>query len=84
MAYAALVSLIHILDQIEHPAPHPILVKEQHIEFGFKEPEDLQSLIRDTAYAAEDIIESDIVRHIYVDSASKKEHISAVFCQQMR
>lgn len=103
MAYAALVSLIHILDQIQHPSPHPLLVNEHHIEFEslhenisflldflednsqkrFKEPEDLQSLIRDTAYAAEDIIESDIVRHIYADSDSKKEHISAVFCQHM-
>ncbi|KAI3463675.1 hypothetical protein Pfo_020338 [Paulownia fortunei] len=99
-AYAALVSLTHILDQILHPPPalQIIVVREQieslreqvsflidflenHPSRRNKEIEDLEARIADAAFAAEDIIESNVMNQIREKYEISREKISTLLCQ---
>ncbi|KAH6773384.1 hypothetical protein C2S51_011788 [Perilla frutescens var. frutescens] len=99
-AYAALVSLTQIINQIQHHHPHPPipLEKEQiesltekisffqeflechtfHIGYS-KEADGLENRIADSVYAAEDIIESQIMDQILAGSTTQgRKRISTV------
>ncbi|KAI3463672.1 hypothetical protein Pfo_020335 [Paulownia fortunei] len=99
-AYAALVSLTHILHQILHPPPalQIIVVREQieslreqvsflidflenHPSRRNKEIEDLEARIADAAYAAEDIIEYNVMNQIREKYEISREKISTLLCQ---
>ncbi|KAI3463680.1 hypothetical protein Pfo_020343 [Paulownia fortunei] len=102
-AYAALVSLTHILHQILHPPPtHQIIIDREQIEslqekvsflIDFlenyssrrsKEIEDLETRIADAAYAAEDIIESNVMNQILAKSLIDKEKCSILLCEDIQ
>ncbi|XP_047947300.1 putative late blight resistance protein homolog R1B-16 [Salvia hispanica] len=98
-AYAALVSLMHLIDDIEnHPSPPISLNKHQtrsltqNVHFlqeflqAYKSPvsdsdeaDPLEMRIADAAYAAEDVIESHIVRKIQLDRSSKAAKTGSFF-----
>ncbi|KAG8372160.1 hypothetical protein BUALT_Bualt12G0037600 [Buddleja alternifolia] len=83
-AYAALVSVMHTIDQIQlHPSP-PISLDQKQVESltenitflqDFLEfyPHDLESRISDAAHSAEDLIESAIVDRIHGVSTSNSD-----------
>ncbi|KAI3455561.1 hypothetical protein Pfo_012224 [Paulownia fortunei] len=91
-AYAALVSLMHIMEQIQHRSPISLdkkQIESLHKRVSFlqefledyshgasKEEEGLMSRIADAAYAAEDITESHIVDQILGGSPSAGEKSS--------
>ncbi|KAL0341512.1 UNVERIFIED_CONTAM: putative late blight resistance proteinR1B-16 [Sesamum calycinum] len=97
MAYAALVSLMHNLEDGRYPAQCPTILNRDLIEslrekFGFlqeflqdysqrssKDVESLERRIRRAAYAAEDVIES-----IVVKSTVDSDMSSAPFCEEMQ
>ncbi|XP_047946966.1 uncharacterized protein LOC125193246 isoform X2 [Salvia hispanica] len=98
-AYAALVSLMHLIDDIEnHPSPPISLDKHQtrsltqNVHFlqeflqAYKSPvsdsdeaDPLEMRIADAAYAAEDVIESHIVRKIQLDRSAKAAKTGSFF-----
>ncbi|KAI3455560.1 hypothetical protein Pfo_012223 [Paulownia fortunei] len=93
-AYAALVSLMHIIEQIQHHPRPPISLDQKQVESlmekvtflqdflegyshgGSKEADGLESRIADAAYAAEDMVESQVVGKILSRSTSHWTNLS--------